>query len=341
MDPSSALWHELQNQPSALRGVIEDDGLRTGIAELATAVRASGEILLSGMGASLHAAEAVASVLRQHGIRAWTLPTSELLHYAPELVVEPVLLISQSGESAEVVHYLQRAAHAVHGLTLSPEGSLARAGGMVMPGGPEQAFAATRSFTSTVAAMLMLAHDLGVEVDLPGLPAALDGTLHREADLLPLLEVYRDGRTLLFTGRGPLHGLANYAALSFMELARVPAAGLESAQLRHGPLEVGQPDVVVTAFAGAGATADLVLKLAQDVAESGSPSIVLDASDLPRDASEAARARFERWRMGPFREVDAIVPLAGALQLLAYRFAEASGIPPGVPLRSAKVTREE
>lgn len=343
MDATRELWREIRGQPDAVQRVLDAANLQSGLAALAAEVRAGGELLLSGMGASLHAAEAVASLLRHQGVRAWTLPTSELLHYGASLPVAPILLISQSGASAEIVRLLERRPDGVHGLTLDQGAPLAAHGGLVMPGGPERAFAATRSFTSTVAALAMLARELGVPVDLAGMPAALDRVLDRGERVAPLVEAYQGPSALFFTGRGPLHGLANYAALLVMEMCRLPAAGLEAAQLRHGPLEVGRADLVVTAFVADGATRDLVLRLARDVAATGARSVVLDASrrdtdDAPGDAVDGSVLR---WSVETLPEADAVAPLAIACQLAAYRLALARGIAPGVPLRSSKVTREE
>lgn len=341
MDATRELWREIRGQPDAVRHVLDDPDLRSGLAALAAEVRAGGELLLSGMGASLHAAEAVASLLRAQGVRAWTLPTSELLHYGASLPVAPLLLISQSGASAEIVRLLERRPDGVHGLTLDPGSPLAARGGLVMPGGPERAFAATRSFTSTIAALAMLAGELGVAVDLAGMPGALQRALDQEGRVAPLVEAYQGTTALFFTGRGPLHGLANYAALLLMEMCRLPAAGLESAQLRHGPLEVGGPDLAVTAFAADGATRDLTLRLARDVAATGAGSVVLDASRRDDAGDGGDGAGVLRWPLEALPEADAVAPLAAVSQLAAYRLAQARGIAPGVPLRSSKVTREE
>jgi glucosamine--fructose-6-phosphate aminotransferase (isomerizing) len=341
VDATRELWREIRGQPDAVRRVLDDPDLRSGLAALAAQVRAGGELLLSGMGASLHAAEAVASLLRAQGVRAWTLPTSELLHFGAALPPGPLLLISQSGASAEIVRLLERRRDGVHGLTLDPGAPLAARGGLVMPGGPERAFAATRSFTSTIAALAMLARELGAPVDLDGMPAALQRALDEEDRVAPLVEAYQGSTALFFTGRGPLHGLANYAALLIMEMCRLPAAGLEAAQLRHGPLEVGRPELAVTAFAADGATRDLILRLARDVAATGARSVLLDASRGDAADGGESDAKVLRWPLEALPEADAVAPLAVVVQLAAYRLARARGIAPGVPLRSSKVTREE
>lgn len=343
MDSTNELWHEIEGQAGAARRVLDDKALQVGLATLASEVRAGGELLLTGMGASLHAAEAIASLLRQRGVRAWALPTSELVHYGERLPVAPTLAISQSGESAEIVRLVERARAGVHGLTLNPDGRLAARGGLVMPGGPERAFAATRSFTSTVAALLILARELDAQVDPDGLPDALERVVAQDGSSAAagVLGAYHDADTLIFSGRGPLWGLASYAALLFMELARVPSVALEAAQLRHGPLEVGRPGVAVTTLTALSPTSDLVVKLAKDAAETGARSVLIDGAEPAAASFGEVGSAVTRWHVDALREGDAVAPLAVACQLVAYRLAEARGIVPGVPLRSSKVTREE
>lgn len=341
MDLSKELWREIQDQPITTQRVLDDPALQQQIEELARKVESSGELLISGMGASLHAGESVASLLRLQGYKAWTLPTSELVHYAPQLGVTPVLLISQSGESAEILHFLEQKPEVAFGLTLNSDSPLAAQRCLVLPGGPERAFAATRSFTSTVAALLMLAQQLGASVDLAGIPHALERALEREKQFDLMLDTLRGNQTLFFTGRGPLHGLANYVALMFMELCRIPSFGMEAAQLRHGPLEVGQQGVAVTAFKAVGGTGTLITKLVRDFAETGSHSILVDASEPPTEALDETYGSVLHVRVEAAPEADAILPLSIPSQLVAYKLAQARKITPGVPLRSSKVTREE
>ena len=343
MDSTNELWHEIEGQAGAARRVLDDRTLQVGLATLASEVRASGQLLLTGMGASLHAAEAIASLLRDQGVRAWALPTSELVHYGERLPVAPTLAISQSGDSAEIVRLVERARAGVHGLTLNPDGRLAARGALVMPGGPERAFAATRSFTSIVAALMILADQLDAGVDPDGLPDALERALVESegSAAVDVLRAFHDADTLIFTGRGPLWGVASYAALLFMELARVPSVALEAAQLRHGPLEVGRPGVTVTALTALGPTAKLVVKLAKDAAETGARTVLIDSAEPATGSFREVGSAVTRWHVDTLREADAIAPLAVACQIVAFRLAEARGIVPGVPLRSSKVTREE
>ncbi len=341
------LKREIAGQAEAVAATLADSALERYLDRLAGAVRESGELVVTGMGASLNCGLVLAGLLRGHGIRAWALPSSELLHYGERLEAKPVLMLSQSGASAEIELLLARAReresgaqHArAEGLTLDPASPLGAAGAGVIPGGVERAFAATRSFTTTVAALYGLATRLGIAIDLDSLAGSVR----------PALEVPRvqdaaahvaSASTIFVTGRGPLHGLAEYVALMLMELTRVPCAALESAQLRHGPLEAAGKRLAVIALAAHGGSGGLVRKLANELAGDGSPVVLLDAGS---ESGEGSRPEASVLTIGLPKadEIAAVLPLAVVAQRLAVALAEKRGITPGVPLRSSKVTREE
>lgn len=336
LDGSVELRREIAGQPAAVAATLEDAALDAYIGRLAEAVAASDELLITGMGASLHAGAVAAALLRGRGLRAWTLPASELVHYGSALAVRPLLVLSQSGASVEVERLLDRVGGGVFGLTLDPGSPLGRFGAGVIPGGPERAYAATRSFTSTLTALLGLSRRLGVSVGLEGLASSAAAALEAVIGLDAAVDVLMGAGTLVVTGRGPLAGLAEYVALLVTELARVPCVALETAQFRHGPLEAAGPGLGVLALRARGATEVLVGAFVVEVASTGSPTVLLDAGGGP--VADGLQLTVS---LPAADEVAALLPLAVVAQRLAAGLAEARGIAPGVPLRSAKVTREE
>jgi len=336
LELSAALRREIAGQREAVAMTLRDGALAWQLDALAADVRASGELLVTGMGASLHAGLVLAELLRQKGLRAWALPASELLHYGDALAVRPLLLISQSGASVEIERILARGREGVHALTLDAASPLGRFGAAVIPGGPERAYAATRSFTTTLAALYALAGRMGVEVDVRSVADTLAPAL-AALDALDEARAALQGVDAVFvTGRGPLHGLAEYVALLLMELTRVPCAALESAQFRHGPREAAGARLGVVALAARGRPGDLVRRFAAELADAGSPTVVLDAGGAP-----AAEGGAVSVALPASDELEAVLPMAVVAQRLAVALAEARGVTPGVPLRSEKVTREE
>lgn len=336
MELSAALRREIAGQQEAVAMTLRDGALAWQLDALAADVRASGELLVTGMGASLHAGMILVGLLRETGLRAFALPTSELLHFGKALTVRPLLLISQSGASVEIERMAERGRDGVHALTLDAASPLGRFGAAVIPGGPERAYAATRSFTTTLATLYALAGRLGVQVDVRGLSDTLAPALAPLAALDAARAALQGVDAVFVTGRGPLHGLAEYVALLLMELTRVPCAALEAAQFRHGPKEAAGARLGVVALAAQGEPGDLVRRFVTELAEAGSPAVLLDAGGAPATADGVVSVALPA-SDGP----AAVLPMAVAAQRLAVALAEARGIEPGVPLRSAKVTREE
>jgi fructoselysine-6-P-deglycase FrlB-like protein len=336
LEMGAALRREIGGQREMVARTLRDAALAWQLDALAADVRASGELLVTGMGSSLHAGQIVTQVLRRKGIRAWALATSELLHYGEAVPVRPLLLVSQSGASVEIERLLARGREGVHALTLDPASPLGRFGAAVIPGGPERAYAATRSFTTTVAALFALASRLGVGIELEELAPSMEPALGELAHLDTALDRLQRAEAIFVTGRGPLHGLAEYVALVLMELARLPCAALESAQFRHGPLEAAGERLAVLALTARGSTGGLVRRFANELAHAGSPTVVLDAGGEAPPAGAVVSVG-----LPGTEEAGAVLPLAVVAQRLAVALAEARGIRPGVPLRSEKITREE
>lgn len=373
VDATEELLREIAGQEAAVRATVEDAALGVFLDHLAERVRTSGELLVTGMGASLHAGSILAALLRADGWRAWALPTSELLHYASRLPVRPVLVVSQSGASVEIERLVARGDAGLFGLTLAPDSPLGRyaggasaapvgppatgrsaaapaadvypgsglgsARGAVIPGGVERAYAATRSFTTTMAALFALAARLGVPVDPVTLAASMRPAPGRSsavaAELDEAIAALAGANAVFVTGRGPLYGLAEYVALLLMELARVPCAALEAAQFRHGPREAAGAGLAALALTARGPTTELVRRFASEVAGLGSPTVVLDAGDPAHTAGVLTLT------LPPAAELAAVLPMAVLAQRLAVGLAEAHGVRPGAPLHSSKVTREE
>lgn len=341
MRPSERLLAEMRAQGSIERLADDDAALRHGVAALADDIRERGRVRLTGMGASLHAAHVLVPLLRRLGIDADAEVTSELLHYGPDRWDEPLITISQSGASAEIEALLERGAGfpRLWGVTLDPASPLGRARSLVVPGGPERAYAATRSFTGTLDVLLRL------DARLAGDDSALRGGHRALATLVrdlpetggPIADALNGAGMLVCTGRGALAGVAQYAALLFTELRRRPAMALEAAQLRHGPLEAVGPDVGLVVVRAIGPTTELIDRLTRDAAALGGPVVVIDAG--PEGAPSAANVLTVRLDALP--EAAAALAAPAALQPAAMILARRDGIEPGQALRASKVTREQ
>lgn len=246
-------------------------------AEIARSLKATGKLLLLGMGGSHAVGRAVEPLYRAHGIDAVALPLSEQLGQPLSIEDKTILITSQSGESAEVLRWFAETDGGTphtFGLTLEGGSFLAsNAPSLVGVGGTEKAFAATRSLTISFALHLSVLAALGD--DTGEALSALENP--QSPDTSAALAALSNVRSVVTSGRR-LQGLAEAIGLGLTELSRLPCFSLEGGQLRHGPMEMLGPSVGVVLFRGADATAGLVRAMAISAAEAGSPVIVFDAS---------------------------------------------------------------
>jgi fructoselysine-6-P-deglycase FrlB-like protein len=285
------------------------------------------------MGGS-HAVNRTAEVLyRKAGIDATAVVVSEALHAPIPTHGATVLLTSQSGESGEIVAYLQRdtGGETRFGLTLNPDSAVARSvPSLVGHGGMEQAFAATRSLYVTLALHARVLQELGLPHDRIIDTATRRETVPFEAAIGKLSAV----DAVVFSGRAEMQGVAEAAALGMMELARLPSFAMEGGQLRHGPVEALGPKLGIVFFRQATSGTDSTASLARVCVDGGSPTILFDLSaDAP--VPGAATIAFEKCS-----GIEAALTVLPTLQRFIFEVARRRVANVGEPIRSSKVTRE-
>ncbi len=212
------------------------------------------------------------------------------------LAGQPVLLISQSGGSPDLVASAidaRRAGAHVIAMANVVDSPLAAEANTVIPlhAGPEQSVAATKSFIASLAAIAHLVTGLHGEPDkqraLHRMPDAVTEAWNNDwSEGLPVLERCQ---SMLVLGRGPTMGIAGDAALKLKETTRLHAEPFSIAEVAHGPMTLvraGDPILVfvrgdvartgaaerIRAFAERGATV---------LAAGGSADIKAAAIQLP------------------------------------------------------------
>jgi fructoselysine-6-P-deglycase FrlB-like protein len=264
---------EMQRQiPDSLETLKSCAGDATMIAQN---IRATGRLLMLGMGASHYANRICEPLYRALEIDAVAAPLSEAI-YAPFPNQDRVtLLVSQSGASGEISKYLDLlgSPERQYGLTLEPQSPLAKGlPSLIAHGGTERGFAATRSLLLTLVMHASILEALGSNDDIR---SALQSPI---PNVDAALETVSSSRTLIYSGRTHLQGLAEVCALHTAELARVPALALEGGQFKHGPLELLEPSFGVVFLRASGPTSSLTESLVQTCLRAGITPVVFDAS---------------------------------------------------------------
>lgn len=300
--------------------------------EAAAAIRNTGRLLLLGMGGSHWINRAAEPFYRRAGVDASAHVLSEFMR-APLEREAAILLTSQSGASGEVLRYLDEGPRGpVFGLTLDPESPLARrARPLLGQGGVEHAYAATRSLLVTLTLHAAVLQALGQ--DMAEFTEAL--TMPAEAETAAAAEVIARSRNAVFTARGALQGVADAAALSLMELARVPVLGLEAGQFRHGPFEMVDQDSAVIFLRGVGEEGANIGSLAAELASHRVMPVVFDFSGAVPVAGALTIHLPVR------RGLAAALTVLPVIQKAVIAAADRMVADVGTPLRSTKVTSGE
>lgn len=263
---------------------------------------------LVGTGTSLHAAELGAAMFARAGIDARFASSMEFARWAPLRAGDAVVVITHTGETAYAQASRRRA------LDLGAETLSITADGVGWPeaietGAKEGSHTYTRSYTSALAVLTLIAGELGAEGLGPdAVVAAADATEAAIADP-GLDDVPEPDRLLVLTGSGPGAVTAREGALKLREASRLAAEGYDAEFLLHGSaVPLGAADALIVL--GSGRDGDEFLgRLANAARAEGLETRELDQAQ-PQD------------------ELMAQIPLTARLQLLALRRAEAGGHDP-------------
>jgi len=223
------------------------------------------QVIMTGMVTSEYGAYPASILLNQGGISNIIYEAAELLHYYLPIVRHPSCLvaISQSGESAEIVHLLETLDKRVTtlGIFNSEESYLAKSSDIGLPvlAGPQRA-CGTKTNIATVAVMLLLAEAALSPEHRPSGEAILkliESIEHLSSDwrkrFNPAADFLEGASVYDFLGRGPGLISAKFSAVLFREVTKNLAEGMSTASFRHGILEAVNKEHRIIVFAPQGA----------------------------------------------------------------------------------------
>lgn len=342
---------EISGQPQALRRAAAGIADQTALLADAVARRsASGATILAGMGSSYDACYPAATFLAHHGIVATMVDAAELLHERlPMLDADDTLvLVSQSGESAETVRVATSLRDrgdtpSLVAVTNGIENALARLADVALDTrvGAEDG-PSTMTFEGSLVVMSGLARVVAgmdpvhavaaLGADTEPAAAAVDSLLADEGLPDALVDWHGGRPTTVVLGRGAARAAAEMGALTLKEAVGMPAEALQTAQFRHGPLELAGASLAAFVLATEPATRELDLAFADELRSLGTAVWTITDEGPAGDHTTVIGT------IDPLvRPAVGIVPM----QLLAWRLAKLSGREPGSFVRASKVTTRE
>lgn len=270
-----AMLREIYEQPAALERTLDhylvDNGLKTEAFDgAAKCFREHKDLIIAASGSSRHAGLAAEIMLEDAaGLAVDVEYASEYITRSTNTKRDPaVLVISQSGETADTLAALREAirrGHPTLAVTNVAGSTMMREASVALPteAGVEKAIPATKSFTAQLAVLRLLSlfaaqsRDVLVEGELAAALAALRGVPTAIAAQLDgwseatkeLAERYYDAKTLLFLGRGIHYAIAREGALKLKESSYIHAEGYPTGELKHGPNALVSDEVPLVVIA--------------------------------------------------------------------------------------------
>jgi glucosamine--fructose-6-phosphate aminotransferase (isomerizing) len=350
---------EIYEQPQAVQDTLRGrthDGGRIVMDELRMSdadIRNIDKVFVVACGTAFHA-----GLVAKYAIEHWTrLPveieiSSEFRYRDPILDRDTlVVAVSQSGETIDTLEAV-RHAREQHAKVLSVSNTVGSSipresdGVLYTRAGPEIGVAATKTFTTQIVALEMLAlwlaqvrgslyaRECAELVDeMRTLPHLIERALEGRALVKSVAAEIASCRDVLFIGRHVGYPSALEGALKLKEISYLHAEGYAAGELKHGPIALIEDGVPVIAIANRCHVYEKVISNIQEVKARGAYVIAV-VTEGDTEAGRHADIIIEV--PGTASELLAPVVTAIPLQLLAYEVAKVRGNDVDQPRNLAK-----
>ncbi|MBT2801113.1 glutamine--fructose-6-phosphate transaminase (isomerizing) [Halomonas sp. ISL-56] len=262
-----------------------------------------------------------------------------------------VVVISQSGETADTLAALHHAKSLGHTHTLAicnvPESAIVRETALrfITRAGPEIGVASTKAFTTQLSALFLLtlllakanqrlseADEKAYLDELRHLPIAVDKVLALEPSIENWSKQFADKQHALFLGRGRHYPIALEGALKLKEISYIHAEAYPAGELKHGPLALVDANMPVVVVAPNDEMLEKLKANMQEVSARGGQLYVFADGDSAVKSSEGVNVLMMPEHYGLLSPVLHVV----ALQLLSYHVALVKGTDVDKPRNLAK-----
>ncbi|HUO45970.1 MAG TPA: glutamine--fructose-6-phosphate transaminase (isomerizing) [Acidimicrobiia bacterium] len=361
---STFMEKEIHEQPRAIADTLRGRFDRAGLVDLSELgldpdkLRAMDKVFVVACGTSYHGA-----MMAKYAIERWTrLPVeidiaSEFRYRDP--VLDPnslVIGISQSGETIDTmaaVRYAKAQGSLLIGVTNVVDSALARESDAVLytRAGPEIGVAATKTFTTQLVVLQLLglylarvrgSRDEGSIVHLAQavrqLPGLVEEALLDAAAIRQLAERFPDTRDVFFLGRSGDFPVAMEGALKLKEIAYLRAEGYAAGEMKHGPIALIEPGVLVVGVATDTHVRAKTLSNMQEMRARGGTIVMVVERGHEGEAADVADHLLS---VPPGPDLICTVTAVVPLQLLAYHMATARGLDVDKPRNLAKTVTVE
>ncbi|XP_049850412.1 glutamine--fructose-6-phosphate aminotransferase [isomerizing] 2-like [Schistocerca gregaria] len=345
---------EQKNIFNTMRGRINFDTGKVilgGITSHIDSINRSRRLVLIGCGTSYHAILASRQLLEE----LTTLPVSaeiasDFLDRSPPIFRDDTcFFVSQSGETADTLRaleYCRKQSALCVGITNVVGSIISRLTdcGVYLNVGPEIGVASTKAYTAQIVCICLIALKLGenrlntaeqrltIAKQLQNLPNLIEKTLELSPKIQTMAHKFSNCNNFILVGRGYQYSTCLEGALKIKEIAYIHTEGLNSGELKHGPLALIDPKTPLVLLL----TKDSHYErnhstLQQILCRDGHPVVICTEGDnLSKNVvSDTIEVPYT---------IDCLQPIINIipLQLLAYYMASNRGIDVDKPRNLAK-----
>ena len=262
-----------------------------------------------------------------------------------------VVVVSQSGETADTLAALRHAKSLGHQYTLAicnvASSAMVRETDwhFLTKAGAEIGVASTKAFTTQLLALFLLAVSLAKRAgkvssekekeilrQLRHLPKALHAVLALEPQIIAWSDAFSKCENALFLGRGLHYPIALEGALKLKEISYIHAEAYPAGELKHGPLALVTDKMPVVTVAPNDVLLEKLKSNMQEVKARGGKLYVFADQDTNIVSTEGINVIRLPEHYGNLSPILHVVPL----QLLAYHTACARGTDVDKPRNLAK-----
>ena len=262
-----------------------------------------------------------------------------------------IVVVSQSGETADTLAALRHAKSLGHRFTLAICNVVSSAmvretdWHFLTKAGAEIGVASTKAFTTQLLALYLLAVSIAKRAgrisaekekellrELRHLPKALHAVLALEPQIIAWSEAFSKCENALFLGRGLHYPIALEGALKLKEISYIHAEAYPAGELKHGPLALVTEKMPVVTVAPNDVLLEKLKSNMQEVKARGGKLYVFADQDTEIVSSDGINVIRLPEHYGNLSPILHVVPL----QLLAYHTACARGTDVDKPRNLAK-----
>jgi len=323
-----------------------------GIKDFIPEIKRCRRLLLIGCGTSYHSAIASRALLEE----LTELPVmldlaSDFLDRSTPIFRDDVcFFISQSGETADTLNalrYCKSRGALIVGITNTVGSTICREShcGVHINAGPEIGVASTKAYTSQILSLTMFALVMSADrmsfqarrkeiIDaLDKLPELIGEVLKQDERILAIAKELHEQKSLLIMGRGYNFATCLEGALKVKELTYMHCEGIQSGELKHGPLAMVDKTVPILLIMMRDPVYSKCMNaLQQIVARDGRPIIICETGDTETAAWAKGKVIEVPKTVDAMQSILTVIPM----QLLSYHLAVLRGCNVDCPRNLAK-----